>query len=195
MKADHAAPSTRLCHSPPVIIANRDPVFHRNEIEDTQSSGLVGIVEADEPQTSQIDVLRRTIEDWFRRLADLARNGLHVLLCDRVHHIASGDTECGHLQRIEPDAHSVAQLTQDLRVSDAGPASVSCGCVYSQLEMNSWSYAPVGENRFTANTKLRDALRTVRPWRVTSCGSCAVASETRFCTFTASMSGLVPSRS
>jgi hypothetical protein len=62
MKADLAAPSTLLCHSPPVIIANRDPVFHRNEIEDTQSSGLVGIVEADEPQTSQIDVLRRTIE-------------------------------------------------------------------------------------------------------------------------------------
>ena len=56
MKADLAAPSTLLCHSPPVIIANHDPVFHRNEIEDTQSSGLVGIVEADEPQTSQIYV-------------------------------------------------------------------------------------------------------------------------------------------
>ena len=39
-----------------------------------------------------------------------------------------------------------------------------------------------------------DCLRTVTPWAMTSCGSCAWACETRFCTSTAARSGIALER-
>ncbi len=57
-----------------------------------------------------------------RRLADLAGGDLDVLLGDRVLDVDRGDAERGELVGIEPDAHRVAALAEDLHVADAGQA-------------------------------------------------------------------------
>ena len=57
-----------------------------------------------------------------RRLADLARRDLDVLFGDGVLHVDRGDAEIGELVRIEPDAHRIAPLAEDLHVADAGQA-------------------------------------------------------------------------
>ncbi len=57
-----------------------------------------------------------------RRLADLAGRDLDVLLGDRVLHVDRGDAEIGELVGIEPDAHRIAPLAEDLHVADAGQA-------------------------------------------------------------------------
>ncbi len=55
-----------------------------------------------------------------RRLADLAGRDLDVLLRDGLLHVDGGDAEIGELVRIEPDAHRIAPLAEDLDVADAG---------------------------------------------------------------------------
>ena len=57
-----------------------------------------------------------------RRLADLAGGDLDVLLGDRVLHVDRGDAEIGELVGIEPDAHRIAALAEDLDVADARQA-------------------------------------------------------------------------
>ena len=57
-----------------------------------------------------------------RRLADLAGRDLDVLLGDGVLHVDGGDAELGQLVGIEPDAHRIAPLAEDLDVADAGQA-------------------------------------------------------------------------
>ena len=57
-----------------------------------------------------------------RRLADLAGGDLDVLLGDGVLHVDRGDAELGELVGIEPDAHRIAPLAEDLHVADAGQA-------------------------------------------------------------------------
>ena len=57
-----------------------------------------------------------------RRLADLAGGDLDVLLGDRVLDVDRGDAERGELVGIEPDAHRVAALAEDLHVADARQA-------------------------------------------------------------------------
>jgi len=50
-----------------------------------------------------------------------------------------------------------------------------------------------GEFSTTTWRSAADFLRMTKPVRVTSAGSCGVASDARFCTFTVLMSGSVPS--
>jgi hypothetical protein len=55
-----------------------------------------------------------------RRLADLARRDLDVLLRNRVLDVDRRDAEIGEFVGIEPDAHRIAPLAEDLDVADAG---------------------------------------------------------------------------
>ena len=55
-----------------------------------------------------------------RGLADLAGSDLDVLLRDRVLDVDRGDAEIGQLVGIEPDAHRIAPLAEDLHVANAG---------------------------------------------------------------------------
>ena len=55
-----------------------------------------------------------------RRLADLARGDLDVLLGDGVLNVDGGHAEVGELVRIEPDAHRIAAFAEHLNVADAG---------------------------------------------------------------------------
>ncbi len=57
-----------------------------------------------------------------RRLPDLAGRDLHVLLVDRVLDVERGQAEVGELVRVEPDAHGIAALAENLHVADAGQA-------------------------------------------------------------------------
>ena len=57
-----------------------------------------------------------------RRLADLARGDLHILLGDGILHVDRGDAQIRELVGIEPDAHRVAALAEDLDVADARQA-------------------------------------------------------------------------
>ena len=54
-----------------------------------------------------------------RRLADLAGGDLNVLLGDGVLDVDRGHAEIGELVRVEPDAHRIAALAEDLDVADA----------------------------------------------------------------------------
>ena len=53
-----------------------------------------------------------------RRLADLPRRRLDVLARDRAGDIARGDADRRHAHRVEPDAHRILPLPEDLRVAD-----------------------------------------------------------------------------
>ena len=57
-----------------------------------------------------------------RRLADLARSDLHILLCDGILHVDRSYAQTHELVGIEPDAHRVAPLAEDLDVADARQA-------------------------------------------------------------------------
>ena len=54
--------------------------------------------------------------------ADLAGGDLDVLLGDGVLDVDRGDAEIGELVGVEPDAHRIAPLAEDLHVADAGQA-------------------------------------------------------------------------
>ena len=56
------------------------------------------------------------------RLADLAGRDLDVLFGQRVLDVHGGDAEIGEPVRIEPDAHRIAALAEDLHVAHAGQA-------------------------------------------------------------------------
>ena len=57
-----------------------------------------------------------------RRLADLAGGDLDVLLGDGALDVDRGHAEVGELVGVEPDAHRIAPLAEDLDVADAGQA-------------------------------------------------------------------------
>jgi hypothetical protein len=53
-----------------------------------------------------------------RRLTDLAGGDLNVLLGDRILHVDGGDTEIGEPVGVEPDAHRVPAVTENLDIAD-----------------------------------------------------------------------------
>ena len=71
---------------------------------------------------SALTCISKGVPGGRRRLADLAGGDLDVLLGDRVLHVDRGDAEIGELVGIEPDAHRIAPLAEDLHVADAGQA-------------------------------------------------------------------------
>ncbi len=136
---------------------------------------------------------QRVLEALARRgrwLADLARRGLHVLLADRARDVGGGELQAGHAVGPQPDPH--AELgAEHAHVADALDAlqlvdDVDVGVVDDEEPV-------VGVVRANAQREYisvsGDCLRTVTPWAITSCGSCACAWETRFCTSTAARSG------
>src|SRR5882757_5941256 len=63
----------------------------------------------------------------------------------------------------------------------------------AKLLRKSWLYRPPGETRLTHSRMLGDFFLVVTPWRLTSSGSLAWATDTRFCTSTWAMFRSVPS--
>ena len=57
-----------------------------------------------------------------RRIADAAGGDVDVLLAQRVDDVAGRELARGQADRIEPDAHRVLALAEDLHVGDAGHA-------------------------------------------------------------------------
>ncbi len=57
-----------------------------------------------------------------RRRSGAARGDLHVLLAHRVDHVGRREPERGEPLGIEPDAHRIAPLAEDVDVADAGHA-------------------------------------------------------------------------
>ena len=58
-----------------------------------------------------------------RRRSDRATRHLDVLLADRVHHVAGGETARRHLARIQPHPHGVVAATEYLDLAHAGNAA------------------------------------------------------------------------
>ena len=77
---------------------------------------LLGLEQAAEgvDRVLELDALRH------RRLADAAGGHLHVLLAERLQHVAGGHVARGELLGIEPDAHAVVAGAEELGVADAG---------------------------------------------------------------------------
>ena len=84
----------------------------------TISPNCSGIAEAPE----RVDLHFESRAGRRRRLADLAGRDLHVLFGQRVLHVDGGDAEIGEPVGIEPDAHRIAPLAEDLDVAHAGQA-------------------------------------------------------------------------
>src|SRR5260370_20480131 len=57
-----------------------------------------------------------------RRLADLARGNLYILLGNGILHVDGGNAEIRKFVGIEPDTHRVAALPEDLDVADTRQA-------------------------------------------------------------------------
>ncbi len=100
-----------------------------------------------------------------RRLADLAGRDLHVLLRDGVAHVKRRDVEIGELVRIEPDAHRIAPLAENLHVADARQAleridDLEVGVV-AERDRIPPTYS--GEVRFTISTKFGFCFLMVTP--------------------------------
>ncbi len=100
-----------------------------------------------------------------RRLADLARRDLDVLLGDGVLHVDGGDAEIGELVGIEPDAHRIAPLAEDLHVADAraGASADRPPADRRSCSSATGSTEPSGEVRLTIRTKFGFCFLIVTP--------------------------------
>ncbi len=66
---------------------------------------------------------QQEVAGLFGRLcAQLTGRHLHVLLLHSADHIRSGHATCGHLIRIEPDAHRILARPEDLNLTNAWQA-------------------------------------------------------------------------
>ena len=77
---------------------------------------LLGIAEPARRDDGKLLLLLRPRR--VRRLADLPRRRLDVLARDRAGDVARGDADRRHAHRVEPDAHRILPLPEDLRVAD-----------------------------------------------------------------------------
>ena len=55
-----------------------------------------------------------------RRLTETSRGDLHVLLAQRIHHVAGGEIASGQAIRVEPQPHRILPFAENRDVADAG---------------------------------------------------------------------------
>ena len=121
---------------------------------------------------SALTCISKGVPGGRRRLADLAGGDLDVLLGDGVLHVDRGDAEIGELVGIEPDAHRIAPLAEDLDVADAGQPlqridDLQIGVV---ADSATGSTDPSGEVRLTIRTKFGFCFLIVTPPWLTIAG-------------------------